>query len=79
MSYLRGDCVLTRWDGESSECVYEKCDFSEKEIGVEFRVIESLIIILYCTVHLDGLDMWIEFKMKSLHKRCLGMKLKDLV
>lgn len=25
MSYLRGICGVTRWDGESHESVYERC------------------------------------------------------
>ena len=25
MSYLRGVCGVTRWDGESNESVYERC------------------------------------------------------
>ncbi len=25
MSYLRGACGVTRWEGESNESVYERC------------------------------------------------------
>ncbi len=25
MGYLRGACGVTGWDGESNECVYERC------------------------------------------------------
>ena len=40
MSYLRGACGLTRWDGESNETVYERCGMSENERGVNCGVVE---------------------------------------
>ncbi|KAK3893665.1 hypothetical protein Pcinc_002527 [Petrolisthes cinctipes] len=42
MSYLRGACGLTRWDGESNESVYERCGMSEKAIGIECGVVERV-------------------------------------
>ncbi len=29
MSYLRGACGVSRWDGLSNESVYERCSMSE--------------------------------------------------
>ncbi|KAK3893161.1 hypothetical protein Pcinc_003002 [Petrolisthes cinctipes] len=42
MSYLKGACGLTRWDGESNESVYERCGMSEKAIGIECGVVERV-------------------------------------
>ena len=30
MSYLGGTCGLGRWDGNSSESMYERCDMSSQ-------------------------------------------------
>ncbi len=40
MSYLRGACGVTRWDGESNESVYERCDMGSHANGVNCGVVE---------------------------------------
>ncbi len=35
MSYLRGACGVTRWEGESNESVYERCSMSVCAMGVK--------------------------------------------
>ncbi len=40
MSYLRGICGVTRWDGESSESVYERCGMGSQMNGVNCGVVE---------------------------------------
>ncbi len=40
MSYLRGTCGVTRWEGESNEVVYEKCGTGSCASGVQFGVLE---------------------------------------
>ncbi len=40
MSYLRGACGVTRWDGQSNESVYEKCGMASQVIGVNCGVVE---------------------------------------
>ncbi len=42
MSYLRGASGVTRWDGESNECVYERCDMGRYANGVDCGVVELL-------------------------------------
>ncbi len=38
MSYLRGACGVRRWDGESNESMYERCDM--EACGVKCGVVE---------------------------------------
>ena len=40
ISYLRGVYGLTRWEGESNESVYEKCDMGPCANGVKCGVVE---------------------------------------
>ncbi len=40
MSYLRGACGVTRWDGVSNECVYKSCGMGGRANGVNCRVVE---------------------------------------
>ena len=40
MSYLRGACGATRWDGESNESVYERCGMETHAKGVNCGVVE---------------------------------------
>ncbi len=40
MSYLRGACGVTRWDGESNESVYERCGMGSQANGVNCGVVE---------------------------------------
>ena len=40
MSYLRGACGVTRWDGESNERVYERCGMESRANGVNCGVVE---------------------------------------
>ncbi len=40
MSYLRGACVVTRWEGENNESVYEKCGVETCASGVKCGVVE---------------------------------------
>ncbi len=40
MSYLRGECGVTRWDGDSNESVYERCTRGSQANGVNFGVEE---------------------------------------
>ncbi len=40
MSYLRGACGVSRWDGLSNESVYERCGMRGGEIGVGYGVVE---------------------------------------
>ncbi len=42
MSYLRGACGLTRWDGESNEIVYEKCGMGSQVNGGNYGVVERV-------------------------------------
>ncbi len=43
MSYLRGACGVTRWDGESNESVYESCGMGSCANGVNCGVVEWVI------------------------------------
>ncbi len=38
MSYLKGTCGVTRWEGESNESVYERCSMSACANGVNCGV-----------------------------------------
>lgn len=38
MSYLRGICEVTRWDGDSNEGVYERCGMGTYGNGVVWSV-----------------------------------------
>ncbi len=40
MSYLRGACGVSRWDGLSNESVYERCGMSGRGSGVGCGVVE---------------------------------------
>ncbi len=40
MSYLRGACGVTRWEGESNERVYERCGMGSHVNGVNCGVEE---------------------------------------
>ena len=40
ISYLRSGCGVTRWDGLSNECVYERCGMSPCAKGVQCGVVE---------------------------------------
>ncbi len=40
MSYLKGACVVTWWDGESNESVYERCAMGSQANGVNCGVVE---------------------------------------
>ncbi len=40
MSYLRGACGVSRWDGLSNECVYERCGMRGLGSGVWCGVVE---------------------------------------
>ncbi len=40
MSYLRGACEVTVWDGESDESVYDRCDMESNVNGVQCGVVE---------------------------------------
>ena len=40
MSYLRGACGTTRWEGETNERVYERFGMSEKAKGMDCGVVE---------------------------------------
>ncbi len=40
MSYLRGACGVTRWDGKSNENVYERCGMGSRTNGVNCGVVE---------------------------------------
>ncbi len=40
MSYLRGACAVTSWDGESNESVYETCAMGACASGVKCGVVE---------------------------------------
>ncbi len=40
MSYLRGACGVTRWDGESNKSVYERCGMGSRANGVNCGVVE---------------------------------------
>ncbi len=42
MSYLRGACGVTRWDGESNESMYERCGMGSRANGVNCRVVERV-------------------------------------
>ncbi len=42
MSYLRGACGVSRWDGLSNESVYERCGMSGHGSVVECGVMEWL-------------------------------------
>ncbi len=35
MSYLRGACGVTKWEGESNESVYKRCDMGTGANGSE--------------------------------------------
>ncbi len=40
MSYLRGACGVSRWDGLSNEIVYERCGMRGHGNGVGYGVVE---------------------------------------
>ncbi len=40
MSYLRGACGMTRWDGESNESMYERYGMGSRGNGVNYGVVE---------------------------------------
>ncbi len=40
MSYLSGECGVTRWDGESNESVYNSCGMGSRANGVNCGVVE---------------------------------------
>ncbi len=40
MSYLRWACGVTRWEGESNESVYERCDMGACASGVKCGVMK---------------------------------------
>ena len=40
MSYLRGACGVTRWDGENNESVHERCGMGSQASGVNCGVVE---------------------------------------
>ncbi len=40
MSYLRGACGVTRWDGVSNKSVYESCGMGSRANGVNSGVVE---------------------------------------
>ncbi len=40
LSYLRGSCGVTRWDGESNERVYERCGMGSHANGVNCGAVE---------------------------------------
>ncbi len=40
MSYLRGACGVTRWDGESNDSVYERCGMGSQANGAHCGVVE---------------------------------------
>ncbi len=40
MSYLRGACGVSRWDGLNNESVYERCGMKGRGSGVECGVVE---------------------------------------
>ncbi len=40
MSYLRGACVVTRWDGESNESMYERCGMESHVNEVNCGMVE---------------------------------------
>ncbi len=40
MSYLRGACRITRWDGVSNESMYESCGMGSRANGVNCGVME---------------------------------------
>ncbi len=40
MSYLRGACGVSRWDGLSNTSVYERCGMRERGSGVGCGVVE---------------------------------------
>ncbi len=40
MSYLRGACRVSRWDGLNNESVYERCGMRGRGSGVECGVVE---------------------------------------
>ncbi len=42
MSYLRGACEVTRWDGESNESVYKRYGMGNHAKGMNYRVVEWL-------------------------------------
>ena len=40
MSYLRGACGVTRWEGESNESVYERCGMGLIANGAKCGVVK---------------------------------------
>ncbi len=40
ISYVRGACGVTRWDGESNESVHERCGTGSQANGVKCGVVE---------------------------------------
>ena len=46
MSYLRGSCDVTRWEGESNESVYERCGMGLYANRVKCGVVEWVKEIL---------------------------------
>ncbi len=41
MSYLRGACGVSRWDGMSNESVYERCGIRRRGSGVGCGVVDA--------------------------------------
>ncbi len=39
MSYLRGECGMTRLDGENNESIYERCGMGTQANGVKYEVV----------------------------------------
>ncbi len=40
MSYMRGACGVSRWDGESNEDMYGRFDMSEAAVEMDCGVVE---------------------------------------
>ncbi len=40
ISYLRGTCGVTRWDGESNGSMYDRCGMGSDANGVKCVVVE---------------------------------------
>ena len=42
MSYLRGACNVTRWEGDSNESVYKRCGMGPCVNGVKCGIVECV-------------------------------------
>ncbi len=40
MSYVRGACGVSRWDGESNEDIHRKFGMIETAVGMDYGVVE---------------------------------------